>query len=166
MDQQTILNIIPDIEYDELVLLLNITKDMNEQQQQQFLLSYRHKRKGRNEMLLLTLLGFVGVAGVQRFVMGDIALGIIYFLTGGLCLIGTIIDLIKINSLTMDYNQRQAYETASLISSSMPITANTAKSFLAPNSATFPRSKRDSVSWLMPARAATSPCFKPSDRRR
>lgn len=116
MDQQTILNIIPDIEYDELVLLLNITKDMNEQQQQQFLLSYRHKRKGRNEMLLLTLLGFVGVAGVQRFVMGDIALGIIYFLTGGLCLIGTIIDLIKINSLTMDYNQRQAYETASLIS--------------------------------------------------
>lgn len=116
MDQQTILNIIPDIEYDELVLLLNITKDMNEQQQQQFLLSYRHKRKGRNEMLLLTLLGFVGVAGVQRFVMGDIALGIIYFLTGGLCLIGTIIDLIKINSLTMNYNQRQAYETASLIS--------------------------------------------------
>ncbi|ANH82461.1 hypothetical protein A8C56_17130 [Niabella ginsenosidivorans] len=116
MDQQTILNIIPDIEYDELVLVLNITRDMNEQQQQQFLFSYRHKRKSRNEMLLLTLLGFVGVAGVQRFVMGDIALGIIYFLTGGLCLVGTIIDLIKINSLTMSYNQRQAYETASLIS--------------------------------------------------
>ncbi|MBO9620759.1 MAG: TM2 domain-containing protein [Niabella sp.] len=115
MDQQHILRIIPDIEYDELVTVLHITKDMNEQQQQQFLITYQRKRKSRNEMLLLTLIGFVGVAGIQRLVIGDIALGIIYLLTGGLCLVGTIIDLIKINSLTQEYNQKQALETAGLV---------------------------------------------------
>lgn len=115
MDQQHVLRIIPDIEYDELVTVLNITKDMNEQQQQQFLITYQRKRKSRNEMLLLTLLGFVGVAGIQRLVIGDIALGIIYLVTGGLCLVGTIIDLIRINSLTQEYNQKQALEAASMI---------------------------------------------------
>ncbi|AHF15710.1 TM2 domain-containing protein [Niabella soli] len=115
MDQQHVLRIIPDIEYDELVTVLHITKDMNEQQQQQFLITYQRKRKSRNEMLLLTLIGFVGVAGIQRLVIGDIALGIVYLLTGGLCLVGTIIDLIKVNSLTQEYNQKQALETAGLI---------------------------------------------------
>jgi len=39
---------------------------------------------------------FFGFLGVHRFMKGDIGMGILYLLTGGLCGIGVIIDLIKI----------------------------------------------------------------------
>lgn len=115
MNQEQVLRIIPDIEYDELVTVLNITRDMSETQQQQFLMLYQRRRKNRQELLLLSLLGFIGVAGIHRLIIGDIALGIIYLLTGGLCLIGTIVDIININSLTIRYNSKQAYESAALV---------------------------------------------------
>ncbi|MBZ4190069.1 TM2 domain-containing protein [Niabella beijingensis] len=115
MNQEQVLRVIPDIEYDELVTVLNITRDMNTSQQEQFLMLYQRRRKSRQELLLLCLLGFVGVAGIHRLIIGDIALGIVYLLTGGLCLIGTIVDIININSLTTGYNAKQAYETAALI---------------------------------------------------
>ncbi|MCD2425260.1 TM2 domain-containing protein [Niabella pedocola] len=115
MNQEQVLRAIPDIEYDELVTILNITRDMSVPQQEQFLMLYQRRRKSRQELLLLSLLGFVGVAGIHRLITGDIALGIIYLLTGGLCLIGTIVDIININALTTRYNAKQAYEVAALI---------------------------------------------------
>jgi len=39
---------------------------------------------------------FFGYLGVHRFMKGDIGMGILYLLTGGLCGIGVLIDLIKI----------------------------------------------------------------------
>ena len=115
MNQEQVLRVIPDIDYDELVTILNITRDMSVPQQEQFLMLYQRRRKSRQELLLLSLLGFVGVAGIHRLIIGDIALGIIYLLTGGLCLIGTIVDIININALTTRYNAKQAYEAAALI---------------------------------------------------
>ncbi|SDC72154.1 TM2 domain-containing protein [Niabella drilacis] len=115
MNQEQVLRVIPDIEYDELVMILNITREMSVPQQEQFLMLYQRRRKSRQELLLLSLLGFVGVAGIHRLIIGDIALGIIYLLTGGLCLIGTIVDIININSLTTRYNMKQGYETATLV---------------------------------------------------
>ncbi|MGJ7031839.1 TM2 domain-containing protein [Niabella hirudinis] len=115
MNQEQVLRVIPDIEYDELVMILNITREMSAQQQEQFLMLYQRRRKSRQELLLLSLLGFVGVAGIHRLITGDIALGIVYLLTGGLCLIGTIVDIININSLTTRYNTKQGYETAALV---------------------------------------------------
>jgi len=115
MNQEQVLRVIPDIEYDELVTILNITREMSVPQQEQFLMLYQRRRKSRQELLLLSLLGFVGVAGIHRLIIGDIALGIIYLLTGGLCLIGTIVDIININSLTTRFNAKQAYETAALV---------------------------------------------------
>ncbi|WP_300598722.1 TM2 domain-containing protein [Niabella sp.] len=115
MNQEQVLRVIPDIEYDELVTLLNITREMGVPQREQFLMLYQRRRKSRQELLLLSLLGFVGVAGIHRLMIGDIALGIVYLLTGGLCLIGTIVDIININSLTTRYNAKQAYEVAALV---------------------------------------------------
>jgi TM2 domain-containing membrane protein YozV len=46
--------------------------------------------------LLLALIGFLGIGGIQRFYTGHIGLGVLYLLTGGLCGIGTIIDIIMI----------------------------------------------------------------------
>ncbi|MFT4094832.1 MAG: TM2 domain-containing protein [Niabella sp.] len=114
MGQQQLLRMFPDIEYDEMATILKLTQGMTESQQQTFLSVYQGKRKDRTLMLVLTLIGFFGVAGIQRFIVGDIGMGILYFFTGGLCLIGTIIDLINIKRITSEFNQKMAYESANL----------------------------------------------------
>ncbi|MBZ0243813.1 MAG: NINE protein, partial [Bacteroidales bacterium] len=58
----------------------------------------------------LCLLGFVGFAGVHRFILNQIGMGILYFFTAGLCLIGTIVDLVNYQNLTFTYNRQIASE--------------------------------------------------------
>ena len=55
-------------------------------------------RKSKTVALILCLLGFIGLGGLHRMYVGKVGSGIIYFLTCGLCFIGTIIDLISILS--------------------------------------------------------------------
>ena len=115
MDQDELYMTLPGIQRDELLVIQAITKDMNETQRQQFFAFYRGRRKEQQILLIMTLIGFFGFAGIQRFVTGDIVMGIIFFITLGFCGIGTIIDLININKITSDYNQKQAVETANLV---------------------------------------------------
>jgi TM2 domain-containing membrane protein YozV len=63
----------------------------------------------------LSLIGLVGVAGIQRFLIGNIGMGILYFFTGGLCLIGTIIDAVNHKELAMEYNAKMITETLSIL---------------------------------------------------
>jgi TM2 domain-containing membrane protein YozV len=113
MNQQMFM--MPGLEPDELVFLQEITKDMTEAQQQQFYIMYSHKRKDQQTMMLLCLIGLVGFAGIHRLISGDIALGIIFFLTGGFCLIGTIIDAVNIKSITYEHNRRQGIDAANMV---------------------------------------------------
>lgn len=115
MDQQQMLMMIPDLQPEELLLMQHLSKELTDMQQQQFFNLYRGKRKERQTLLLLTLIGFFGIAGIQRFVVGDTGLGILYLVTFGFCGIGTIIDLININRITSNYNQKQAIEAASMV---------------------------------------------------
>ncbi len=55
-------------------------------------------RKSRMTALILCLLGFVGIAGLHRMYVGKVGSGVLHFLTGGICVIGTVIDLIAILS--------------------------------------------------------------------
>ena len=99
---------------EELAYLEQLTKDFNEQQIKNFAMLYANKRKDPQDILLFTLLGFVGVSGVQRFVTGQMGMGILYLFTAGLCLIGTLVDLINHKSLAQEYNHRVALDSAKM----------------------------------------------------
>lgn len=65
-------------------------------------------QKDKKTTLILCCLGFVVVAGIHRFYVGKIGTGILYLLTGGFCLIGTIIDLVKIGNGTFTDSDGQS----------------------------------------------------------
>ena len=110
-------NYLPELQGRELVFIQGLTKDYDENQLMNFANLYRARRRDPTIILLTTLLGFVVIAGVQRFLVGQIGMGLLYLFTGGLCLIGTIIDLINYQDLAFDYNQRVATEAHTLIKS-------------------------------------------------
>ena len=115
MDQQQMLMMLPGIQPDEFLVIQNLTKDFSEAQQRQFLMFYAGKRKDQQTLMILTIIGFFGVAGIQRFMIGQVGMGLLYFFTAGFCGIGTIIDLVNINKMTSDYNQKAAMETAYMV---------------------------------------------------
>lgn len=111
---QRILNLIPEAELDEAQFLSTLLKDKNDEDIRNFANIYRSRRRDSQMILLTALLGFIGISGIHRFVLNHIGMGILYFFTGGLCLIGTIVDLINHKSLTFEYNQKTAFQVNSL----------------------------------------------------
>jgi len=107
--------LMPGLEVDELTLVQQLIKDMNDNEAQQFAMAYMSRRKDPSNMLLFAIIGFLGIAGIQRFVINQIGMGILFLLTGGLCLIGTIVDLVNYKKLAFEYNSKQAQEVASLL---------------------------------------------------
>ncbi len=110
-----IYEIMPDLQGEEMAFLQNLTKDYTEEKLRNFANIYRARRKDPQLILLLTLLGFLGFAGIHRFLLNQIGMGILYFFTAGLCLIGTIVDLVNYRSLSFNYNRVVATEVHSMI---------------------------------------------------
>ncbi|MDQ2719539.1 MAG: NINE protein [Bacteroidota bacterium] len=110
-----ILKYLYDVTPEELITINSRTKDFSEDQLTQFCMIYRSKRKDPQSILLLCLVGLIGVAGIQRFIVGQIGMGILYFFTGGLCLIGTIVDAINHKDLALEYNAKMITETLSML---------------------------------------------------
>jgi len=96
--------------------LTPILQGMSEEQQTQFMSIYLSKRRDPVLILICTLAGFVCFAGLQRFITDRIGLGLLYFFTGGFLLVGTIIDLFRYKSIARTYNEKIAYQTASILS--------------------------------------------------
>ena len=115
MNHQQLMMSMPDIQMEEMSLLQNLMQNMNDRQKEQFLLFYRTKRKDKQTMTIIAAIGFLGIAGVHRFITGDIGLGILYIFTCGLCFIGTIIDILNIGQITAAFNEKQALESANLV---------------------------------------------------
>jgi TM2 domain-containing membrane protein YozV len=105
-----VMQILPELQGDEMVYVQGLLKDMSEQQAQQFAMMYRARRKDPQTLLLLTLLGFIGIAGVQRFIVDQVGMGLLYLFTAGICGIGTIIDLVSHKKIAFEYNQKQAMQ--------------------------------------------------------
>jgi len=95
---------------DEYSFIHHASAGLTDNQMQTFMLVYNSRRKNPTDILLATLLGFLGFAGLQRFMTGQIILGLLYFFTGGLLGIGTLVDLLTYKSIANDYNRHLAYE--------------------------------------------------------
>ncbi|RFZ92580.1 TM2 domain-containing protein [Mucilaginibacter conchicola] len=106
---------LPGITTEEMAFLQQATNELNDQQKQSFYMVYSSRRKSPQDVLIYTLIGFVLVAGVQRFMLGQTVMGLLYLFTGGFCLIGTIVDLINHQSLANEYNQKMAYESYQMV---------------------------------------------------
>ena len=117
---QNLLTHISGISPEEFNYLQQVMNGMSQKQAESFVMFYTGRRRSPQDILLFTLLGFIVVAGVQRFVTGQIGMGILYLLTCGLCFIGTIVDLINHRTLATEYNQKVAYETANLVKGMYP----------------------------------------------
>ena len=102
---------LPGVTTEELTFLQQATAELSENQKKHFYMIYTGKRKSPQDLLIFTLLGFFGVAGIQRFLVGQVGMGVLYFLTGGLCFIGTIVDLVNHKQLATDFNRKMAYES-------------------------------------------------------
>lgn len=110
-----ILTLLPEAEGEEVIFLESLLKDKTEEQMNNFAVIYRGRRKDSQTILLTCLLGLFIVAGVHRFMLNQIGMGLLYLFTGGLCLIGTIVDLVNHKNLTFEYNQKVAREIIPLI---------------------------------------------------
>ena len=111
-----VVQFLPELDADEQVALQPMMGGMDDAKAQQFAFAYRARRKDPQVILLTTLLGFFVIAGVQRFLLGQIGMGLLYLFTGGLCLIGTILDLVNYKKLALEYNLKEAQQIAATIS--------------------------------------------------
>ena len=100
---------------DELYQINSVTAGFSDTKLKQFVMIYRNKRKDEQTILLTCLLGIVCFAGIHRFLLGQIGMGILYLLTGGLCLIGTIVDAVNYKKLTQDFNRKMIAESVSML---------------------------------------------------
>ena len=68
---------------EELITINSRTKGFSNAELEQFCVIYRAKRKDPQLILILALIGLFGIAGIQRFFIGHIGMGILYFFTAG-----------------------------------------------------------------------------------
>lgn len=114
MTNSNLLLMIPAVEPDELAYLQAFTKDLQEEKLKIFITIYNAKRKKTETILICAILGFVFAAGIHRFVLGQIGMGILYLFTGGPCLVGTIVDVVNHKKLTFEFNQKMAIESINI----------------------------------------------------
>lgn len=107
-----ILRHLPELQGQEMAYVQQLIKDMEDDKAQLFGNIYRARRRDPQMILITAILGFFGIAGVHRLLLNHIGMGLLYLFTAGLCLIGTIIDLVNYQKLAFDYNRAIADEVA------------------------------------------------------
>jgi len=104
---------LPELDEPERSFVGQLTASMSAGDVQQFAFAYRRERKDPQTILILSVIGMVSVPGLQRFVLGQIGIGCLYLFTGGLLLIGTIVDIVNHKELAFNYNRQVARRIAS-----------------------------------------------------
>ena len=96
---------------EEIGFLQQATAGLDENQQKYFYMVYSGKRKSPQDMLIFCIVGLCVVPGLQRFITGQVGMGLLYLFTVGLCFIGSIVDLVNHKDLAMEYNKKVAFES-------------------------------------------------------
>lgn len=110
-----ILDVLPELTGEEMVYVQHLIKDLDDEKARTFASVYRARRKEPMMILVTALIGFVAIAGVHRFILGQIGMGLLYLFTAGLCFIGTIVDLVNYQKLAFEHNQKIANEVIVMI---------------------------------------------------
>jgi TM2 domain-containing membrane protein YozV len=108
----SVLKLLPELQGQEMSYVQELIKEMGDDEAQLFANIYRARRRDPQLILITTILGFFVIAGIQRFLVNQIGMGLLYLFTAGLCFIGTIVDLVNYQKLTFDYNRQIADEVA------------------------------------------------------
>lgn len=114
----SVLKLLPELQGAEMSYIQDLIKSMADDEAQLFANIYRTRRRDPQLILITTILGFFIIAGIQRFLVNQIGMGLLYLFTGGLCLIGTIVDLVNYQSLAFEYNKKIADEVSLMIKNS------------------------------------------------
>ena len=101
---------LPELEGEEAQYIHQLMEQMPEERREAFARIYRARRKDPIIMLFLALIGLFGIAGIHRFIVGQIGMGILYVLTAGLCVVGTIVDMINYKNFAFEYNRKVAMD--------------------------------------------------------
>lgn len=115
-----VIRYLPELRDDEQIQVATLFHEMSEEQAEQFARVYRQRRKDANITMIMALVCLVGFAGIHRFYLGHVGMGILYLLTWGLCGVGTVVDLLKYRELTYRYNEGQALDVAMLVKGAFP----------------------------------------------
>lgn len=110
-----VIDVLPELTGDEMVYIQNIIQTLDDESARTFAHAYRARRKDPQSVLITAILGFVIIAGVHRFLLGQIAMGLLYLFTAGFCFIGTIIDIVNYQKLAFEYNSKTANEVLVLV---------------------------------------------------
>lgn len=110
-----VIDVLPELAGEEMLYVQALLKDMDDDKARSFAGVYRSRRKDPQVILITALLGLVVVAGIHRFLMGQIGMGLLYLFTAGLCFIGTIVDLVNYQKLSFEHNQKVANEVLQLV---------------------------------------------------
>ena len=107
-----VIDVMPELTGEEMMYIQNLIQGMSDDKARMFANVYRTRRKDPMLILVTCLLGLIVVAGVHRMLLGQIGMGLLYLFTAGLCLIGTIVDLVNYQKLSFEANQKIANEVA------------------------------------------------------
>ena len=110
-----VLHRLPELGGDEQIEVARLLNDMSDEQTEHFARIHRSRRRKPAHILILAVVGFIGAAGLQRFCVEEFALGLIYLFTGGLCLVGTLYDVVKYEEIAVRYNRDVALEVAETV---------------------------------------------------
>ncbi|MCH2448725.1 MAG: TM2 domain-containing protein [Gracilimonas sp.] len=106
---------LPEIDGDEALYVGKLISSLSDEQASKFASVYRSRRKDPQTIMITCILGFFLIAGIHRLMLNQIGMGILYIFTGGLCLIGTIVDLVNYKDLAFQYNREVSKQVHSLI---------------------------------------------------
>jgi TM2 domain-containing membrane protein YozV len=104
---------LPELDDPERTFIERLTAGMSHENIQQFAAAYRQVRKDPQTIRLIAIIGIVAVPGLHRFWVGQVGIGVLYLLTWGLLLFGTVTDIVKYRELAFNYNRQLAKTIAS-----------------------------------------------------